>query len=155
MKYNILFYLFGFVLGSYKINILETSILDFVPSVKLHHVVILKKENENEKKKNNIIYAIDFTPTGKRDFKTAVRLFLGFNAPAEIRFMPITEVDFRDTSTLIEKWETIRNEETSIEKPNEILDLFTDWKNDSMNLYCHNCQHFSRFIKMKVSKNAS
>lgn len=152
MKYNLLLYFLSSVLASYRIHVLETPILDFLPNLKLHHVVILEKDNR--------VYAVDFTPTGKRDFKTVARLLLGFSEPAEIRFLPITNVDFADKKALIKKWENIRDikpgKYAKLDKnKKEIVNLLKDWKNDSVNMYCHNCQHFSHFVKRKVfTKNS-
>lgn len=146
MKYNVLLYFLSSVLASYRITILETPVLDFLPNLKLHHVVILEK--------NNNMYAVDFTPTGKRDFKTISKLLLGFNQPAEIRFLKITKMDFTDKNALIKKWENMRDT-TKKTNPKEIVELFKEWKNDSMNMYCHNCQHFSHFVKHKIfTKNS-
>ena len=148
MKYNLLLYFFSSVLASYRIHVLETPILDFLPNLKLHHVVILEKDNR--------VYAVDFTPTGKRDLKTVVRLLLGFSEPAEIRFLPIANVDFTDKKAIIKKWENLRDAKQMTKKnKKEFEDLFKDWKNDSMNMYCHNCQHFSHFVKRKIfTKNS-
>ena len=151
MKYNLLLFFLSCVLASYRINILETPILDFLPNLKLHHVVVLEKDNR--------IYAVDFTPTGKRDFKTVARLLLGFSEPAEIRFLPITKVDFSDKKALIKKWENMRDEKKTTWKSDknkkEVVNLLKEWKNDSMNMYCHNCQHFSHFVRRKVlTKNS-
>jgi hypothetical protein len=144
MKYNLLFYLLGLALASYRINVLHTPIFDFLPRLKLHHVVILKKDSS--------IYAVDFTPIRQGSLVTSLKFFLGFNEPAEIRVISIKKVDFNDTKTLINVWKNIKDDCTySLEKNNDLLTILRDWKNDSMNLYCHNCQHFSHFVKKKIA----
>lgn len=145
MKFNNVLFLFLFVRmvsSVYKMKILETSIFHFFPSLKLHHVVIIED--------SGVLHAVDFTPIDQRKLKTIGKLFLGFNVPAEIRVVSISDVEFNDNRGLIKKWEKnsgTNNIGLKNKKINKLVDLLQDWKNDSMNLYCHNCQHFSNFLR--------
>jgi len=148
---NILFLLFLLFLftsrgfATYKITILETPILHFFPRLKLHHVVIIEDEESGS------IEAVDFTPLDQRNLKTIGKLFLGLNVPAEIRILTILKKDITNTKSLIEQWENASLEKIG-SRNKKIENLLKEWKNDSMNLYCHNCQHFSRFVKRNLSK---
>ena len=130
MKFNILFIFASVVFASYKVKVLETSILHFFPSLKLHHIIIIEDE------KYRSIQAVDFTPINQQSLKTIGKLFLGFNVPAEIRFLPILQKELLDTKELIEKWEKSNWTSTKCEN-NNLLSFFSNWKNDSMNLYFH------------------
>lgn len=126
--YKLLFY------AASIIRILKTPMLNFLPHVKLHHVVILKE--------NSSIYAIDFTPINQTSFQTMKNLFLGHSVPAEIRIVPIYNASFENENALIKEWETsvVREKRFYIE----------GWNNETMNLYNHNCQHFSNFIQQNL-----
>lgn len=143
MNYNVLFLFISMVFAAYKIKVLETPILHFFPGMKLHHVVILEDEDSGS------IEAIDFTPLNQKSLKTIGKLFLGYNVPAEIRVLSISKEDISNSKNLVENLE-----KTSVEKNgcknNKTLALLAQWKNDSMNLYCHNCQHFSWFLKKRI-----
>lgn len=127
--YKLLFY------AASIIRILKTPMLEFLPQLKLHHVVVLKE--------NSSMYAIDFTPINQTSFQTMKKLFLGHSVPAEIRIVPIYNASFHDEKSLIKEWEKsiVREKRIYIE----------GWNNETMNLYEHNCQHFSRFIMKKIS----
>jgi hypothetical protein len=144
MRFNILFLVISIVYAGYKITILETSILHFFPQLKLHHVIVLEDEDSGS------IEAVDFTPIFQRNLTTIGKLFLGFSVPAEIRFLPILKKDITNKKGLLEKWE--KNGGINVGSKNKkTMNLLKEWKNDSMNLYCHNCQHFSYFLKKRVT----
>lgn len=147
MKFNNILFLFASVVSAaYKIKILETSIFHFFPSLKLHHVVIIEDSGS--------VGAIDFTPIDQRKLKTIGKLFLGFNVPAQIRIVPITDVEFNDNIGLIKKWEKNSQIDNIDLKNKKLIELLKDWKNDSMNLYCHNCQHFSHFLRKRITTDS-
>jgi hypothetical protein len=142
---------------SYNITLLKTSILNFIPILKLHHIVLLY-----DKKYNNI-YTIDFSPINQSSTKTLLKLLFNKNVNAEIRVRLIKNTTLNDTNEIIEQWNNINNVNyiTSQEITNEIynniynneiknfIKFIINYYNkngNSMNLYNNNCQTFSKFI---------
>uniref|UniRef100_A0A6C0LEX1 LRAT domain-containing protein n=1 Tax=viral metagenome TaxID=1070528 RepID=A0A6C0LEX1_9ZZZZ len=128
----------------YSIKILKTPMVEFLPHINLHHVVILK-EKEKKKEKSSI-YAIDFTPIDQHKIETLKNLLSGKHVPAEIRVIPILKSSFDNEEALFNEWELKR------EKPRKpiVLPILDGWRSDTIHLYNHNCQHFSRFLKQKI-----
>ena len=122
---------------SVKTRILYSSALHFLPNLKLHHIVLFSNYHDNK------LYAIDFTPINQTYFSTLSKLLLGHNVPAEIRVVYLEDSRFLDKDEkLIEKWE--RNKDI-------VYTTYTsDSWNNNMNLYTHNCQHFSKWITSLV-----
>lgn len=128
-------------------KVLHTSILNFAPFLKLHHVVVLWDSNE--------MYTIDFSPINQPNPRTLLNLILGKNVPAETRIRKIENTSFTNEE-IIKDWngqnsqnifdltnktfEKIQNKDLK-----EIITKLRSWK--SMNLYNQNCQHFSSFTK--------
>uniref|UniRef100_A0A6C0BAA1 PPPDE domain-containing protein n=1 Tax=viral metagenome TaxID=1070528 RepID=A0A6C0BAA1_9ZZZZ len=128
----------------YNIKILKTPMVDFLPRLNLHHVVILK---EKEKEKSSI-YAIDFTPIDQHKVETLKNLLSGKHVPAEVRIIPILTSSFDNEEALLNEWELKREKSR---KP-IALPILDGWKSDTIHLYKHNCQHFSRFVQNKIFK---
>jgi hypothetical protein len=141
--FNILFIFIGIGFSAYKIKIYETPILHFLPGFKLHHVIVIEDED------TGLLEAVDFTPINQRNLKTVGKLFLGINVPAEIRIVSIDRNEMKDPEKLVEKLEKVGTKNSS--KNKKITSLIREWKNESMNLYFHNCQHFSYFLKKRVT----
>ena len=119
---------------SLKTRILYSCALHFLPNLKLHHIVLLSNSD------NNKVYAIDFTPINQTHFSTLSKLLLGYNVPAEIRVVYLEESQFLDKDEkLLEKW--VKNKDI-VKTKNINID---NWNNE-MNLYTHNCQHFSKWL---------
>lgn len=123
--------------SSIKTRILYSSALHFLPILKLHHIVLCSNYYDNK------VYAIDFTPINQTYYSTLSKLLLGQDVPAEIRVVYLEDSNFLDKDDdLIKKWE--RNKEI-------IYSTYTcDSWNNKMNLYSHNCQHFSKWITSLV-----
>ena len=122
---------------SVQTRILYSSALHFLPNLKLHHIVLCSNYQDNK------VYAIDFTPINQTHFSTLSKLLLGHNVPAEIRVVYLEDSQFLDKDEkLIEKWEKNKN---------IVYSTYTskNW-NNKMNLYTHNCQHFSKWITSLV-----
>jgi hypothetical protein len=144
---NILFLFISIVFAAYKIKVLETPVLHFFPILKLHHIIIIEDEE------SGAIEAVDFTPINQKSLKTIGKLFLGLNVPAEIRVLPILKTDLSNSKKLVESLEKASG--TNIVSKNKKIHKFLkEWKNDSMNLYCHNCQHFSWFLKKRITSDS-
>jgi len=133
-------------------KVLHTSILNFAPFLKLHHIVVLWDTKE--------MYTVDFSPINQPNPRTLLKLFIGKNVPAETRIRRIENTRFSNDEEIIEKWnkQNTQNAEVSelltnktFEKiQNEILKekiiKMRSWRT-TMNLYMQNCQHFSSFTE--------
>jgi len=137
MKLLNLFYLFNAKIHQ---KVLHTSILNFAPFLKLHHVVVVWDSKE--------MYAVDFSPINQPHPLTLLKLILGKNVPAETRIRKLNtftdKIEIYDTQTselLTNKtFEKIQNK-----KLKKMIKKMRSWK--TMNLYNQNCQHFSSFAK--------
>lgn len=151
---------------SNNIKILKTPILNFAPQIKLHHIVIIPESNKN-------IYTIDFSPINQTHSLTLLKLLFAYNVPAEIRIRHIDLSKYNLTynylynnvnndNKLIDIWHnnTLENyidsqiisdntfKKIKNKKIKNIITNIKSW-NTLMNLYTHNCQHFSKWaIKM-------
>jgi hypothetical protein len=150
--YHLLFLLY-IVKSQIFLKILQTSILHFIPSIKLHHIVLLSDNPRHH------LYTLDFTPINQTRRSTLFKMLLGRNVPAEIRLRYII-TNMENTDTIIEKWDninkvtpekssqltiTVYNTIENTEIKNIIHKSF-NWQH-YMNLYNHNCQHFSHYVK--------
>lgn len=142
---------------SYNITLLKTSILNFIPILKLHHIILLY-----DKKYNNI-YTIDFSPINQSSTKTLLKLLFNKNVNAEIRVRLIKNITLNDSNKIIEQWNNINkvdyiNSQKITDKTynniynSEIKDFIKfiinhyNKNGNFMNLYTNNCQTFSKFI---------
>lgn len=116
---------------TFQTRILYSAALNFLPQLKVHHIVLLSKMDENK------VFAIDFTPINQTSFVTLSKLLLGYNVPAEIRIVQLKDSHFLDNDEILfQKW---------VENKDMVFIKIDDWSNE-MNLYTHNCQHFSKWI---------
>lgn len=137
-------------------RILQSSILHFAPYIKLHHIVLLSD------KPNYHVYTLDFTPINQTHRATLLKMLFGRSVPAEIRLRYI-ETNMENNETIMQKWtnminmdeygsaeltKTIYNKIYDGQIKNIVARAFT-WS-PYMNLYNHNCQHFSRYVKKFV-----
>jgi len=146
-------------------RILKTAILNFLPSVKLHHIILLSENPSHH------VYTLDFTPINQTNITTLVKLLLGQNVHAEVRIRYIKMDNGCDIcsdnsnniidTAFVEKWDSInklnekmskqlsKNTYNNIDIDNkqvhDIIESSFLWY-EYMNLYNHNCQHFSKYI---------
>jgi hypothetical protein len=75
---------------------------------------------------------------------------MGFSVPGEIRILRIP--DATGDVDIIKKWEYINGEKQKIEdkKIRKIINKLYTW-DKTMNMYTHNCQHFSAFMQGLLS----
>jgi len=118
-----------------RTRILKTAVVDFAPEIKQHHIVILEQHNR-------ILYAVDFTPLFQSNSRTLAKLLCGQNVPAEVRVKFIVGVDFYDDDGVIAQW----IDKPCISNSLSVLPCLDNWNASTMNLYTHNCQHFSAFM---------
>ena len=156
----------------FNLDIINTHIIEQIPIIKLHHIVILSQSDE--------FYTLDFTPIGNLSIKRSFNLLSGKNVPGEIRLRKITNLNnnamnkqkkckkykFFLENYIINEFKTL-NPEDYIEsnrlsnitfnniKNNDIKEFIKSYMviNKSMNLYTNNCQHFSKIVYNNYKKN--
>jgi len=158
-------------------RILKTAILNFLPTVKLHHIILL---SENP---NHHVYTLDFTPINQTNITTLVKLLFGQNVDAEVRLRYIktdhydknwittdyNAIDKTIDATFVKEWDSMNKLNEKMSKQltkntykninnkqlQHIIKSSLTW-DEHMNLYNHNCQHFSKYmytIYLLSSKN--
>lgn len=134
-------------------RIIQSSALHFLPIIKLHHIVLL---SDNPKK---YVYTLDFTPINQTHTDTLLKLLFAQNVTAEVRLRYI-ETNIENNKFIIEKWSDMNkvDEDASYQlskrvyskiynnKIRNIISASFMWL-PYMNLYDHNCQHFSKYVK--------
>lgn len=146
IRFVILFCAFCFNLCTYHYRIIKTPVFHFTKYVKQHHIVIV--QDIHSKKPG--LYAIDFTPEKQNNWKTLLQLLFGMNVPANIRVKYIYgSVTLEDCDEKIQDYWT--RSSIPLDPPQKYIpvdkikrDSEYRWKDPGyMNLYTHNCQHFS------------
>jgi hypothetical protein len=141
-------------------RVIRTPIVNFLPQLKLHHLIVLSNNDEN-------VYTIDFTPICNRENLISIfNLIAGKNTKGQVRLMVIKNTGFYDTDKIIPIWENIcitHSEEVSYQIHESIQNndmkiitrILLNWKRDKnqeLNLYFRNCIHFSNYVK-RIVKN--
>ena len=155
---NIILYIFSNLIAAcsckLQMRVMKTAILNFLPQLKLHDLVLISKMNET-----GDIYSIDFTPINQSHHKTLRMLLLGKNVPAELRIRRYKNINMHDDKTILKMWDSNITEKLSRElsesiytsiQDNEIKEMFDRfllWEKNKqyMNLYTRNCQHFGDY----------
>jgi len=154
LYYKILLFLLFVISYQSQITfrILQSSVLHFAPFIKLHHIVLL-----SEKPKQHV-YTLDFTPINQTHRSTLLKMLFARNVPAEVRLRYI-ETNMENNETIMQKWssminmdeygsaklsKTVYNNIYNEQIKNIVTRAFT-WS-PYMNLYKHNCQHFSHYV---------
>jgi len=134
-----------------QMRIMRTSILNFAPCLKLHHLVLLENCGD--------LYTIDFTPIHQERPDTLLKLLTGQNVPAEIRIRRYKNTNMYDDKTILQMWDSNITEKQSRELSKLVCDSIEDneventialyllWEKNKqyMNLYTRNCQHFGDY----------
>jgi hypothetical protein len=160
MLLNLKIFLFVLIVSLHQCHItfriLQSSILHFTPSIRLHHIVLLSD------KPNHHVYTLDFTPINQTHTSILLKLLLARNVPAEVRLRRI-ETNMENNQTIIQKWDTMNkvNEYESVKLSKTVYNNIINkqiqvlvntafsWS-PYMNLYNHNCQHFSDYVKKLI-----
>lgn len=134
-------------------RVLYSSALHFMPFIKQHHIFVL---SDNPR---YYVYTLDFSPFNQKNVSTLVKLLLARNVPGEIRLRRVM-TNIENDDHIIEEWNKMNRVDArtswqlstnlyhKINNPQikAIVDKSLKWQ-PYMNLYNHNCQHFSRFVK--------
>lgn len=133
-----------------RFKVIHTSILEYFPLLKLHHIIVLSNST-------NKVYTIDFTPNNQEKIITQLKLLSSCNVAGEIRVHMIKDVDFNNDEEIVNKWIEYTEKSNGNIYDSEVNTIIKqvkeEWSQD-MNLYTHNCQHFSHyFIKRFMNYN--
>lgn len=145
MIYYIIFLFFLFNNDYMNKNLYKryASILNFLPIVRLHDIIVVPV--------NNSILTIDYTPINQSQPIVLLKLFMGKYLPAEVRIRRMRVWNLREwyNSPCI-----IVDDITDNLMRNKIIKVIDNWncidnsntKKIGMNLYKRNCKHFSNFF---------
>ena len=160
LSYNNLFVFLLFIALSQQnfitFRIIQSSALHFLPIIKLHHIVLL---TDNPKK---YVYTLDFTPINQTQSGTLLKLLFAQNVTGEVRLRYI-ETNIENNDFIIQKWSDMNkiDEHESFQLTKKVYNKIYNKKIHNivttsflwlhyMNLYDHNCQHFSRYVKKNI-----
>jgi len=160
LSYNNLFVFLLFIVltqpSFITFRIIQSSALHFLPIIKLHHIVLLSDDPKS------YVYTLDFTPINQTHAPTLLKLLFAQNVTAEVRLRYI-QSNIENKEFIIQKWSDMNNvnEHESYQLSKSVYNNIYNKKIRNiisasflwvpyMNLYNHNCQHFSRFVKKIV-----
>lgn len=111
-----------------EIRIHDVPLLRFLPlpTQTFHHFVSIA---ERSKGCGSVI--LDFIPKDRRSILSLITLLLGKDQPGQIRCITLHDSE-------------------SLEFINTVNAICRDWHSD-INIYNHNCQHFSEFVMKRFS----
>lgn len=134
-------------------RVLHSSALHFMPFIRQHHIFVLTD------KPQYYVYTLDFSPFNQKNASVLIEMLLARNVPGEIRLRQIiTNIENDDViidtwSKMnqvdpLSSWQLSKNIYNKIRNPQikAIVNKSFKWP-PYMNLYKHNCQHFSHFVK--------
>lgn len=153
---------------SYRTKVYNSAIISFLPELKLHNVVTVKKETklnkfkilQREKKRTiesselNNFYVFDYTPKEQPDAFGYIKMFLGYKLPGIIRVIHIEETSEKN---LIEDWHKLAMKTPDYEKhlkkfgDKRVNNIIEKWEKP-FNVYSHNCRHFSAYFSKEIEK---
>jgi hypothetical protein len=152
----------------YSANVLHSGVFNFAPWVELHHVVMLG----SKAKDSTGVLAIDFSPLDQTKPETILALLSGKSVPAEIRVRWVPKEKKGNLEALKRTWSCMGPaSDDQFAEINTFLQSSADNQAEDylfcvaliervkrkwstrMNLYHHNCQHFSHFVLNLVTKD--
>ena len=134
-------------------HVLHSSALHFMPFIKQHHIFVFTD------KPQYYVYTLDFSPFNQKNVSILLQMLFARNVPGEIRLRHVI-TNIENSDRIIEQWNKMnrvdalsswklsKNIYNKIRNPQikAIVDKSLTWP-PYMNLYNHNCQHFSHFVK--------
>lgn len=134
-------------------RVLYSSALHFIPFIRQHHIFVFTD------KPQYYVYTLDFSPFNQKNASTLIRMLLARNVPGEIRLRQVI-TNIENDNFIIEQWNKMNSVDAMTSwklsknvynkirntQIKAIVDKSLKWQ-PYMNLYKHNCQHFSRFVK--------
>ena len=134
-------------------RVLYSSALHFIPFIRQHHIFVFTD------KPQYYVYTLDFSPFNQKNVSTLVKMLFARNVPGEIRLRHII-TNIENDNRIIEQWNKMNSVDAMTSwklsknvynkirntQIKAIVDKSLKWQ-PYMNLYKHNCQHFSHFMK--------
>lgn len=160
---------FSVSLHSYHTKLFNSAVVSFLPNLKLHNVVMVKKETKlnkfkqhrkhlsNEKNKSNDfsnVYVFDYTPKQQPDAIGYIKMFLGYKLPGIVR---VIYIEKSNEEKLIEDWYKLVMENPDYKKclkkfgDKRVNNIIEKW-DAQFNVYSHNCKHFSCYFSKEIGK---
>jgi len=140
---------------NYQVSLVGSPIFHFIPFVKLHHIIIIKKETDKSMDRFRDVYIIDYVPKDSIvDAGVCLKLLMGKNITGKCRVLYFKELSKKN---LIDEWHKRTLVDTSYKKTlkhlgrKEICKIIDEWPS-SFNLYNHNCRHFSNYFIKNIEK---
>lgn len=154
---------------SYRTKVFNSAVVSFLPNLKLHAIVTVKKErklqkfnllNQFKKKQkrasNNFddFYIFDYTPKQQPDALGYIKMFLGYELPGTVR---VIHIEKSSEEKLIEDWYNIVITNPDYKRhlkkfgDKRVNNIIEKW-GASFNVYSHNCRHFSNYFSKEVEK---
>jgi len=160
--------LLSFSSHSYRTKVFNSAIVSFLPELKLHNVVTIKKETklknfrimQQHKKKQiesrelNNFYVFDYTPKYQPDAFGYVKMFLGYELPGIVR---VIHIEKSSEEKLIEDWHNIAKTNPDYKNhlkkfgDKRVNNIIEKWET-SFNVYSHNCRHFSSYFAKEIER---
>ena len=134
-------------------RVLYSSALHFMPFIRQHHIFVLSDNPQH------YVYTLDFTPLNQKNVSVLLEMLFARNVSGEIRLRHVM-TNIENDDIIIQKWNKMneidalsswiisKNIYHKIRNPQikAIVDKSLTWQ-PYMNLYNHNCQHFSHYVK--------
>jgi len=140
---------------NYQFNLIGSPIFHFIPFVKLHHIIMVKKGKDGPNiinwptDKFRDVYMIDYVPKDSIvDARVCLKLLMGKNITGEYRALHFKHLSRKN---LIDEWHKRTLTDTSYKRTlrrlgsKEICKILDGWSSP-FNLYNHNCRHFSNYF---------
>eukprot|EP01040_Poterioochromonas_malhamensis_P003111 gene3111-3310_t len=142
-----------------QLEIVSSAVIGFLPWLELHHIVVIK-----DPKKANGVYTLDFSPAQQQNWKVLGKLLLGQNVEGVVRvkwipneILSLDEIKHNCMcwdSRILEKLRKVVSSEPEIDSAaieRFVVKMKREWR-EYMNLYYHNCRHFSSFVFRKATE---
>lgn len=142
-----------FLSHSYRTKVFSSAVVSFLPDLKLHNSVTVKKETKKGEDFANI-YVFDYTPKQKPDAIGYIKMFLGHKLPGIVRVIHIKK---STEESLIEDWHKLAMENPDYKKcltkfgDKRVNNIVEKW-DASFNVYSHNCRHFSDYFSTEIGR---
>jgi len=134
---------------NYEFTLIGSPIFHFIPFVKLHHIIMVKKQMGKSVDRFCDVYIIDYVPKDSIvDAGVCLKLLMGKNITGEYRALHFKHLSKKN---LIDEWHKRTLIDTSYKKTlrrlgsKEICKILDGWSSP-FNLYTHNCRHFSNYF---------
>jgi hypothetical protein len=131
-------------------KIINTPIYENNQILKLHNVVLFKKNGLIDENNLENIFCIDFSPSEDITNKTTIKkMFLGKNINGKIRLLFFNKIKKNDIPKELDNNKNLCNINIMKSYDMNIYNIINNW-NKFFNLYNHNCRHFSNYFVSSI-----